>query len=252
MSYAAVIRENLLQQTGARPSSFEPYCSASSEASTDWSGLWCEVFRTHALTTLAQNTVPVTITCAVEALPVGDMIISTTTGAMLSAVEKLFGDSATDMAKMLRVSRPMVYHYREGVEPSVENKRRLQTLAILARDLGATVSRPLKGVLKAKQLEGGTLLEFLSAQELDVVALRGMLQRVIANSEQTLRKKLADSLAHKETVEARGDIKRERHMESKPIYVGDPDAPGMLIQIRPDGSQVHGRMVKRQFVPNDE
>jgi predicted transcriptional regulator len=189
---------------------------------------------------------------AVDAMPIGEMMVASTTATMLSALERLFGDSATDMAKMLRVSRPMVYHYREGMEPSVENRRRLQTLAMLANDWGAMVSQPLRGALKAKQPEGLTLLELLSAQELDVVALRKMLQRNIETSDQTLRKNLADSLACNESAEARGDIKRARHAEGKPVYIGDPNAPGTLIQILPDGSRVRGRMVKRQFVPDDE
>ena len=51
--------------------------------------------------------------------------------------------------------------------------------------------------------------------------------------------------------EERLDIVRERHKAGKPVIVGDPKAPGSLIQILPNGRRIHGRMVKRRFVPDE-
>jgi len=55
-----------------------------------------------------------------------------------------------------------------------------------------------------------------------------------------------------ETLEERRDIVRERREAGRPVYVGDPEAPGKLIQILANGRRVRGRMVKRRFVPDEK
>ena len=67
-----------------------------------------------------------------------------------------------------------------------------------------------------------------------------------------LRQDLADELSREETIEARRDIVRERHVAGKPVYVGDPEDPDKLIQMLPDGSRIRGHMVNRQFVPDEK
>ena len=66
-----------------------------------------------------------------------------------------------------------------------------------------------------------------------------------------LRRDLADELSREETIEERLDIVRERHASGKPVYIGDPDNPGRLIQMLPDGRRICGQMVNRKFVPDD-
>lgn len=66
-----------------------------------------------------------------------------------------------------------------------------------------------------------------------------------------LRRDLADELSREESIEARRDIVRERHAAGKPVYVGDPDNPGKLIQMLPDRRRIRGQMVNRKFVPDD-
>ena len=78
------------------------------------------------------------------------------------------------------------------------------------------------------------------------------MERNISTADEALRNNLAISLVRGETSEARSDIVRERLGAGKPVYVGDPDAPGKLIQILPDGRRIRGRMVKRQFVPDEK
>lgn len=219
----------------------------------DWRNeLWTEVFRTQALRTFTQTTTAVTISVVIDALPVAAVGMGGTASKMLEAIEHVFSDSASDIARMLRVTRPMVYHYREGMEPSPENKRRLETLAALASDWQSLDEQLLKPLLKVKQPEGKTLLDFLSDKYLDVVALRPILQRNIATADQILRKKLVTVLTREESAEARRDIMRERHAAGKPVYIGDPNEPGKLIQILPGGRRIRGRMVKRQFVPDEK
>lgn len=251
MSYAA-IDKNEIEQTSTRLSGVAASDSGFMGTGTIWRGLWTEVFRTQAIKEIPQTTTTVAICIVTEALPIWEMMFESTTVKMLTAIENIFGDSASNMAKILRVSRPMIYHYREGMEPSVENKRRLQTLASLASDSYSQVSLPLRGHLKVKQPEGRTLLDFLSDEDLDVVALRRMLQRTIATADRALRNNLAKGLSREESTDARGDIVRERHAAGRPVYVGDPDAPGKLIQILPGGGRVRGRIVKRQFVPDEK
>lgn len=243
---------NGLERTGAGLTGAAASGSESIGTWTVWRGLWTEVFRTQAIRELPQTTTTVLNYFVVEALPIAEMILGNTTTKMIAAIESTLGNSASEMAKILRVSRPMIYHYRKGMEPSIENKRRLQTLAALASDWESLVWQPLRGLLKVKQPEGRTLLDFLSDEDLDVVALRRMFQRNIATADQTLRNNLATALTRGESAEARRDIIRERHAAEKPIYVGDPVAPGKLIQILPGGRQVRGRMVKRHFVPDEK
>ena len=69
--------------------------------------------------------------------------------------------------------------------------------------------------------------------------------------DKSLRRKLADELSREESIEARRDIVRERHAAGMPVYCGDPDNPGKLIQMLPDGRRIHGQMVNRKFVPDD-
>lgn len=178
--------------------------------------------------------------------------ITSSVSTLLSAVEKLFGDSPTDLAKMLRVTRQTVYLYRDqesSQEPSPENRRRLEALATLATESGVPADLSLREALKARQPEGRTLLDCLSDEVLDISALRLMLLRA---SDRVLRDRLANALARNESVAERSDIMRARHAEGKPITIGDPKAPGELIRIYPDGRRIRGRMVKRQFVPDEE
>jgi len=69
--------------------------------------------------------------------------------------------------------------------------------------------------------------------------------------DKSLRRKLADELSREESIEERLDIVRDCHASGKPVYVGDPDNPGRLIQILPDGRRIRGQMVNRKFVPDD-
>jgi hypothetical protein len=43
-------------------------------------------------------------------------------------------------------------------------------------------------------------------------------------------------------------VKRKIHAAGAPVYAADPDRPDLLIEIRPDGTRVRGRMQGRRFV----
>ena len=256
MSYATDMTrarvQQLNEQTGARYFSAAQDSINREEGKQCWTALWSEAFRTQNFSVRTQNSAPLLVSVAIEGLTIAMTQVNLNIEVMMGSLEKLFGNSATDLAKMLRVSRPMIYHYRKGIEPLTENRRRLQTLVDLASDYNLVVTQPLKKSLRMRQPEGRTLLDFLSDEELNTEALRLMIQRIVKSSDATLRDRLARELARQESNEERRDILRARHAEGKPVYIGDPDTPGKLIQIRPDGQRIRGRMLNRQFIPDSE
>lgn len=225
-------------------------------ASPDWCHTWGEVYRSTLFWNEPRNitfwqTVPMFFAVVSEVLPIASLGGSPTdnpsdTHFYLGAIETVFGDSASDLSKMLRVSRPMIYHYRSGMEPSIENYRRIKLIGTLASEHKDTTAPLLRDALKLPQPEGKSLLEFLSEDSLDVPVVRRILHRT--SEDLARRHRLAAALANTD----RNDILRERHAAGKPIYVSDPDAPGKLIQIRPDQSRIRGRMINRKFIPDEE
>lgn len=169
--------------------------------------------------------------------------------AALQRIERAFGRSASELARILRVSRPMIYHYRQGMQPSVENFRRLRLIASLADYVSTETEFSLGPVLKSPQPEGQSLLDLLSAETPDVPLIRRILLRT--SEDQQRRQQLAATLGYA-TPHDRQDIMRARHSAGKPIYVSDPALPGKIIQVRSDHSRVRGRMVNRVFVPDEE
>lgn len=194
-------------------------------------------------------TAPSLLEHAMEALPVPRHEGPGEAVAALQTIERAFGDSASDLARILRVSRPMIYHYRQGMQPLVENFRRLRLIASLADYVPTETGISLESVLKSPQPEGQSLLDLLSEETADVPLIRRILLRT--SEDQQKRQRLAATLGYA-TPHDRQDIMRARHSAGKPIYVSDPELPGKIIQIRPDQSRVRGRMVNRVFVPDEE
>ncbi|MGD0959492.1 MAG: hypothetical protein ABSB19_06770 [Methylomonas sp.] len=245
MSYAAAIRD---LRTGANS-----LFSAFTEKQSIWLTLWSEESRTQSFKPLNQKSSGLASTYGIVAsLPIGESYSMNDSSVMLESIEKVFSDSATDLARILRVSRPMIYHYRQGMEPAIENKRRLQLLSNLANDFLPLISNPLKSELKKEQPDGGTLLAYLSDEELDIVALRQIISRQLGIIDKSIRSQLASTLANIQLTKDRTDIMEERQTEVKMLYFGDAQNPGKLIQQHPNGQRVRGRMIKRKFVPDYE
>jgi len=215
-----------------------------------WRRLWTDLVTTQLARDYFDTTTTFVISISVETSPRACMALQMQSSEMLQTIETVFGDSESDLARMLRVSRPMIYHYRQGMEPADEKKQRLCTLAEFASEWSPLISSPLKNVLKKKQPEGRSLLEFLSDSPLDIVALRRVVGRNIPTHDRALRTKLAAELNRPESADERQDIVRERHASGKPVYIGDRESPGKLIQILPDGRRIRGRMVNRRFIPD--
>lgn len=189
---------------------------------------------------------PSSVLLIVDALPVAPHELPSEFEASLQVIERCLTDSASDIAKILRVSRQMIYHYRQGMEPEIDNFRRMKLIANYVTDVSCEVS--LQPVLKLPQPEGKSLLAYLSEEKPDSQVVQRIVMRASADLKR--RMKLA-TLAAYATPDDRRDIMRARHQAGKPIYVTDPNNPGRIVQIRPDQSRVSGRMVNRVFVPDE-
>ena len=166
------------------------------EHANAWQELWAETARTQLLREFFQATTTIVSSLTIESFP-RTINLQMQISDMLQAIENVFGDSESDLAKMLRVSRPMIYHYRQGMEPSDENRQRIRTLAELAREWNGFPLNLLKGLLKKEQPEGRSLLDFLSDSSLDVVALRHVVTRNAEAEDRALRNKLAAELSRR-------------------------------------------------------
>jgi hypothetical protein len=256
MSRAAEIRvNNWIERpdlTGAPVAS--PPCTRGLFGRTDqWQSLWAELFRPAVFWKQKKSctfwhTAPVAFTLVIEALPTRARAEEKGSArTYLTSIESVFQSSVSDLARILRVSRPMVYHYREGMEPSVENLRRLTLIGTLAAEQGATVFS--KDIMYARQPEGRSLFEYLSDESVDLPTVRKILHR--SSVDLAKRRLLAAQLAE-DDVASRTSVMRTRHASGKPIYVSDPNEPDKVIQIRPDQTRVRGRIVNREFVPDGE
>jgi hypothetical protein len=252
MSYAQ-LQSQVCNQTGGWSRQAEDFRATSPREWSSWPGFW-NVLLTPCYMAISGTTASL-VTCAFEALPIrgkSPILLGDGTKKMLKTIENVFGPSASDMARILNVSRPMIYHYRGGMEPELENMRRLQVIAEVASEFRWLLKEPLTSLLKAEQPEGRTLLDYLSDEHLDIPVVRRVVQRDISAADEALRNKFADAMIKGQSRDERRDIVRERHKAGKPVYVGDPGSPGKLIQILPNGRRVRGRMEKRRFIPDDE
>jgi hypothetical protein len=221
--------------------------------SPDWSVGYTELFRPVCHGTGAifssiayHQSSPGFFQVIVDALPIAAHETPSGFMASLLTIERCLSGSASDVAKMLRVSRQMIYHYREGMQPAVDNFRRMQLIANIVNHVECDVS--LQPIIKLPQPEGKSLLAYLSEEKPDTQVVQRIVMR--ANTDLRRRMKLAELVGYS-TPHDRRDVMRERHASGKPIYVSDPSTPGGLIQIRPDQSRARGRMVNRVFVPDE-
>ena len=175
----------------------------------------------------------------------------------LAIIEQAFGVTVKELAQLLRVSRPMIYHWRAGMEPSPKNHARIETIARLAEDWKQLESNPVGQRLHFNQEEVNTLMDLLTREMLDIPSIRAIMKRLvgiqgISQTELESRKALLHSIAKGETPESRLDVIQERQLLGKTSYIGDIRHPGKLIEIQPDGTRRSGRMVNRKFVPDED
>lgn len=116
--------------------------------------------------------VSLTAETALEVAPSVDD--SPSTPSLVLTVKSRFGLNTTELAKVLRVGRPTVYSWlNDEVELHSSNLRRLGALAELAKSVS------LPPALEAVVDGGSTLLDQLSAAELNLELLRSSLTSVM-------------------------------------------------------------------------
>jgi hypothetical protein len=150
----------------------------------------------------------------------------------------------------------MIYHWRAGMEPSRENRARIEAIARLSADWTQMDKTPLGQRLHFKQADGSMLLDLLTDEMLDMSAIRVVMKRLVGaqkvgSPEIATRETLLRSIAEGEAAAIRADIIQERKAAGKSSYIGDASNPGKLIEILPDNTRRSGRMVKRRFVPDE-
>ncbi len=226
--------------------------------SDSWLRVWREQYRMQPLAEAHRLNPTATFYIISIELPhesVGHAQDPRTIPGHLEIIEKALGVTVKELAQVLCVSRPMIYHWRAGMEPSPENRARIEAITRLAVDWTQLDPTPLGQRLHARQPEGHTLMEWLSNGALDIPVIRSVMERLantrtVSVSEIATREALLHFLAEDEAAATRLDVVRERQMAGKSSYIGDPTNPGRLIEIQPDGTRRLGRMVKRTFVPD--
>lgn len=220
---------------------------------TDWWTIWSQFLYTHSVREIHKGTGSCILFISPESIPVATDSRIFGIKDSLNFIEMTFGSSATNLAKILRVSRPMIYKYRGGMEPTVKNYLRMQELARFTFEWNHIIDHSFETNLKTLQPEGRSLLDFLSDKELDYASIERILHRCLEKSrkEKALMEALAEHLGREKPIEERLDIMRDRHAAGKSVYVGDPDQPGKLIQLRPDGQRIRGSLVNRKFIPDE-
>ena len=217
---------------------------------TPWHRAYTELWPAYPHTDLNafvfHHSSPCSLRFITDALPVEAPQMPSDFMTSLHVIQRCLSSSASDVARMLKVSRQMIYHYREGMEPATENFRRMKLIANIVKHAACEVS--LESIIKLPQPEGKSLLAFLSEDEPNSQLVQNIVRR--ANADLKSRRKLAELIAYA-TPHDRRDVMRERHAQGKPIYVTDPATPGRIVQIRPDQSRVSGRMINRVFVPDE-
>lgn len=215
-----------------------------------WDTLWSELLKTPAILKMPYCTA-ITVSISTEAMPFRNMERDRTTADMVNELQDFFGVNVTETADILNVSRPMIYHYQKGMEPAIENKRRLLLLNSLVNEWKALDASSVKYYLKVRQPEGKTLLDYLNDEDLNVVAVREVMHRATA-SDRRIREKLAQKIIVGETPEQKRDIAQRRHAAGKAVYIADSALPNKIVQVLPDGTHVRGNMVNRKFIPDGE
>jgi hypothetical protein len=254
MSSSLAYRQDMLRMdfsgSNQRPASETPPCEISS-----YSSAWGDAFRSPPQC-LAQDwsrpTSPTWVQVIADALPLAwhpAELEENPTISYLHAIETVFGNSPSDLAPILRVSRPMIYHYRGGKTPTPENFERLKQIGLLATENPDLAQAPLRERLKRPESNGKSLFDLLCEESLNLPAIRNLLHQV--NEDRARRQRLAATLATHNQSEGSKDIMISRHQSGKPVYVADRGNPGKIIQIRPDQTRIRGRMVNRQFIPDE-
>ncbi len=95
------------------------------------------------------------------------------TGERLAALRRYFSLNITDLAKVLRVERPTIYSWLQGNSaPHPGNLKRLEKIYQLSRDWRTLSATPVGKYVHQPFEDGCSLLDYLSAEEPNEMAIR--------------------------------------------------------------------------------
>ena len=88
----------------------------------------------------------------------------------------------SELARILRVSRPTVYDWLDGGEPNADNRLRIRTLVGLVSECRVSANNPLVPRFVRSALESGdpSLLELLGEEAIDEVTAKDVIRRAKA------------------------------------------------------------------------
>lgn len=117
------------------------------------------------------------------ALPVADQVRE------LAAALSL---NKSQLAAVLRISRPTLYDWLDGKEPSAPNSRRLATVLRLLVDAGVSSASPVNArfVRNAHRPGASSLLELLGAERIDETEVSSILREAKSLSEEAAARRL--------------------------------------------------------------
>lgn len=92
------------------------------------------------------------------------------TGELLTQAKQVLGTSISDLSEMLGISRPTIYSYLSGNEPSVRSEVLMKRLLLLQKTIetigNLCLSPPCPTILKRRDGRGKTFKELLANDEI--------------------------------------------------------------------------------------
>ncbi len=105
----------------------------------------------------------------IQTLPVADQ---------LRELQTALSVNKSELARILRVSRPTVYDWLDDGQPNADNASRIQTLGRLLRESGVSSANPLfpRFVRSALEPGGHSLLDVLVEETIDEASVRSVVE----------------------------------------------------------------------------
>lgn len=119
-------------------------------------------------------------------------------------------------------------------------------LVSAARVAAATDGRSITG-----QIEHWTRLGRAVEATLRHSDVRALKQANASTDSALNERRLIDTLTAVARSSTRTEALTRIHAGNRPVYESAPGEPGVLVRIAPDGTRTRGRMVDRQFVPDE-
>lgn len=168
----------LVSQTAVDPNYYNPFYSVGYSALEDCESERARIVRADCQLVF-QQFLEMSIRNAVEMDAKPAKLEVVPTSQILEQARRLLGASISDLAEMLGVSRPTIYSYLEGNEPSGSGKDFSGRLTLLKEVLQcvneAHLPVPCPNLLRRKDVHGKTLKESMSDDSLSMEGIQAFI-----------------------------------------------------------------------------